>query len=240
MSWNIKNKVFKLGLVSLFTGGKDSTYATHLVQRGFGEIKHLLTMVSDNPDSWMFHTVNIGIAAMVAEAMGIPQTLFKTSGDRDKEFEDLRAAISSLSVEGVVSGAISSSYQKKRIDGICRDLNIEHITPLWGMEGAELVEEMVASGMVIMITAVAARGLDEGWLGKFIDARALEELRELNLKYGVNVCGDGGEMETLVLDAPWFHSRIEVKKAKRVWERDNGRYIITDAELKPKKTIQKR
>ncbi|MBS7619035.1 diphthine--ammonia ligase [Candidatus Bathyarchaeota archaeon] len=237
---NIQDRFFRLGLASLFTGGKDSTYATHLVQKRSGKVKHLLTMLSENPDSWMFHTANIDIAGMVAEAVGIPQTIFKTSGNRDEELEDLRKAISSLGVEGIVSGAISSSYQKKRIDSICSSLNIEHITPLWGMEGEKLLGEMIASDMVIMITAVAARGLDESWLGRFIDATALKELRELNLKYGVDICGDGGEMETIVLDAPWFSSRIEVRKARRLWERDSGRYIIIDAELKPKKTIPNR
>ena len=226
-------------LASLFTGGKDSTYATYLVQQRLGKVKHLLTMLSENPDSWMFHTANIDLAGMVAKAIGIPQTIFKTSGNRDEELEDLGKAISSLGVEGIISGAISSSYQKKRIDSICKNLNIEHISPLWRRGGAKLLEEMVASGMIIMITAVAARGLDERWLGRLIDTKALKELREINLKYGVDICGDGGEMETIVLDAPWFHRRIKLKKARRVWERDSGRYIITDAVLKPKKTLQK-
>lgn len=226
-------------LASLFTGGKDSTYATYLVQQRLGKVKHLLTMLSENPDSWMFHTANIDLAGMVAKAIGIPQTIFKTSGNRDEELEDLGKAISSLGVEGIISGAISSSYQKKRIDSICKNLNIEHISPLWRREGAKLLEEMIASGMIIIITAVAARGLDERWLGRLIDTKALKELREINLKYGVDICGDGGEMETIVLDAPWFHRRIKLKKARRVWERDSGRYIITDAVLKPKKTLQK-
>lgn len=236
--WNIQAGVLELCLASLFTGGKDSVYATHLVQQSGRDVKHLLTIVSENPESWMFHTVNIDAAGMVAKSMGIPQTIFRTLGNRDRELLDLREAISSLSVEGVVSGAISSQYQKKRIDSICRALDMEHITPLWGRQGARLLEEMIGSGMVIMVTAVAARGLSESWLGKLIDALALEELRELNLKYGVDICGDGGEMETIVLEAPWFLGKVEVKKARRVWERDSGRYIIEEAELKPKRNTR--
>lgn len=41
-------------------------------------------------------------------------------------------------------------------------------------------------------------------------------LIELNRKFGVNVCGEGGEYETLVLDCPLFQRRINIIESERI------------------------
>jgi uncharacterized protein (TIGR00290 family) len=93
---------------------------------------------------------------------------------------------------------------------------------------------MLSRGMVIIVTAVAAMGLDEGWLGRVLDPEAVEALRGLSERFGVDVCGEGGEMETLVLDAPWFRSRLEVLEARRVWDGVRGSYVVERAGLLPR------
>ena len=49
----------KLKLAVLFSGGKDSCYALYLAQKQGHEIKCLVSMFSENPDSFMFHYPNI-------------------------------------------------------------------------------------------------------------------------------------------------------------------------------------
>jgi len=221
-------------LASLFSGGKDSTYATHLASREGNEVVYLVTMGSRRDDSWMFHTVNIHLAPAVARALGIESIYAETGGEMEKELEDLRGVLSGLDVDGLVSGAIASNYQRSRVECICDELGLEHVAPLWGMEGYELLGEMLSEGMVILVTAVAALGLDEGWLGRTLDEEAVTELGALNRRYGVNVCGEGGEMETLVLDAPWFRSRLEIVSARRDWDGVRGAYLVEEARLVPK------
>lgn len=221
-------------LASLFTGGKDSTYATRLAAEGGDEVAYLVTMHPRRGDSWMFHTVNIHLAGMVAEAVGIEQVTAATSGEKELELEDLKGTLSGLEVDGVVSGAIASTYQRSRVDRICDELGLEHRAPLWGRDGRGLLEEMLSAGLVIVVTAVAARGLDQRWLGLVLDAAAVEELAELHQRFGVDVCGDGGEMETLVLDAPWFRSRLEITRARTVWDGIRGSYLVEEARLRPK------
>ncbi len=223
----------KLQLAALFTGGKDSTYAAHLAE-SLGEVKYLVTMIPRREDSWMFHTVNIELASLIAEAYGVEHIAASTSGIKEVELQDLKRVLRSLDVDAVVSGAIASNYQRRRIDGLCRQLGLKHFTPLWGRNSAELLEEILRAGLRIMVTGVAALGLDERWLGRIIDGEALRDLVELNRRYGVDVCGDGGEMETLVLDAPWFKYRVEILEAERLWDGMRGVYHIRRAELRPK------
>ena len=221
-------------LAALFSGGKDSTYAARLEEIAGHEIAYLVTLRSRRDDSYMFHTVNIELAALLAEALGIESVVVNTEGEKEVELDDLENALRELYVEGIVTGAIASSYQKTRIDMICEDLGLEHLSPLWGRNTEVLLEEMLQSGMEIIIASVAAMGLDEKWLGRRLNEEATVELKLLNEKYGVDICGEGGEMETLVLDAPWFKSRLEVLRATPVWDGTRGSYLIEAAELRKK------
>ncbi len=218
-------------LAALFSGGKDSTYAAHLAQEMSHDISYLVTMLPARDDSWMFHTVNIGLAPLVAKAIGIESVVVDTSGEKEEEIQDLKPAIAGLNVDGIVTGAIASSYQRSRVDGSCSELRIEHVAPLWGRESSELLREMIGDGMSIIVAAVAAMGLDEKWLGRTLDLDALEELKSLSERYGVDVCGEGGEMETLVLDAPWFTSRLEIMSAKPEWDGVRGSLHVEQAHL---------
>jgi ABC transporter with metal-binding/Fe-S-binding domain ATP-binding protein len=218
-------------LAALFSGGKDSTYAAHLAQEMGHDVSYLVTMLPARDDSWMFHTVNIGLAPLVAQAMGIESIVVSTSGEKEEELQDLKPAIAGLNVDGLVTGAIASTYQRSRIDSICSELEIEHLAPLWGRESSELVREMIENGMTIIVTAVAAMGLDEKWLGRTFNDGALKELKSLSERFGVDVCGEGGEMETLVLDAPWFGSRLELLRTRSEWDGVRGSYIVEEIRL---------
>lgn len=221
-------------LASLFSGGKDSTYATHLASSAGDDVAYLVTMRSKRDDSWMFHTVNIHLATMIADALGVENIYAETGGEKERELEDMRMVLRGLDVDGLVTGAIASTYQRRRVDLLCEELGLLHVAPLWGMDGYELLEEMLSEGMVIMVTAVAAGGLDERWLGRILDEDALDELGTLNKLYGVNVCGEGGEIETLVLDAPWFRGRLQIVRAKRHWDGVRGAFLVEEARLVPK------
>ncbi len=226
-------------LASLFSGGKDSTYATHLGAEGGNDVAYLVTMLPRRDDSWMFHTVNIHLAPKIAEAIGIESVVHETGGEKERELGDLKDTLSSLDVDGLVTGAIASTYQKSRVDNICDELGLRHIAPLWCRDGLELLQEMLSARMVIIVTAVAARGLDQNWLGRVLDIKAVEELGGLSRRFGVNVCGEGGEMETLVLDAPWFRRRLEVMRAETDWDGVRGSYLVEEARLVSKPKIHK-
>jgi predicted ATP pyrophosphatase (TIGR00289 family) len=215
----------------LSSGGKDSTFALWQVMKQGHEIERLVAMVPKREDSWMFHYPNVNLIDLFAECTGLPLLKAETSGVKEEELKDLENALRELDIEGVVSGAIASEYQKSRIDSICEKLGLASIAPLWGREPIELLREMLDAKFDMIITSVAAQGFDEDWLGRRIDEGALRDLAELNRKYGVNLSGEGGEYESLVLDAPFFKKRIEVVEAERIWRGTNGYLLIKQTNL---------
>ncbi|MGC8816374.1 MAG: diphthine--ammonia ligase [Candidatus Hadarchaeum sp.] len=217
----------------LFTGGKDSTYATYLsLKRGL-EVKYLITMFPKNPYSWMFHSVNIEATKLQAEAMGIKQIIRQTPGEKESELRDLKEAIEGVrkEIEGIVSGSISSSYQKNRIDLIARELGLVSLSPLWGSNPIEILYKMTKTGFEIIITSVSAQGFDQSWLGRRIDEGTIEDLEKLSKKYGINPSGEGGEYESFVLDAPLFKKRIEAVNVEKIWTGTNGYLLIKEAKF---------
>jgi diphthine-ammonia ligase len=217
----------------LFSGGKDSTYAAYLARRSGDELGCLITLAPANSDSYMFHYPNIRWTAMQAQAMHLPQVTLETQGVKEEELADLRQALEiarrDYSIEGVYTGALASVYQKSRVERICEELGVKGVSPLWHVDPVTHLTNIVASRFEVIMTGVAALGLDESWLGRALDKEAIRDLARLQAKYGVNPGLEGGEGETFVLDCPLFDRRIEVVSSKKHWKRDAGYLEILDA-----------
>ena len=100
----------------LLSGGKDSVLAMHIMQRMRYRIACCITIESDNKDSYLYHTPNINLTALQAQAMRLPLVTARTAGEPERELdgleEALRIAKKTYHVEGVVTGAIQSQYQR--------------------------------------------------------------------------------------------------------------------------------
>ena len=221
-------------LAALVTGGKDSTLALYRALKQGYEVKHLVTMLPQREDSWMFHFPNIHLTSLFAEAVGIPLVKAETTGIKEKELEDLKNLLSGLNIDGVVHGGISSQYQKERVDKICRELNLRSIAPLWKEDPIKLLREMISLDFKTIIVGVYAYGFNESWLGRKIDSKTLEDLIELNKKYKISPVGEGGEYETLVLDTPFFKKKIQLLQTEVTWKNYSGYLLVKKAELKDK------
>ncbi|AUV81423.1 ATP-binding protein [Salinigranum rubrum] len=232
--------------VSLFSGGKDSSWALYrALEEGLNVTRLLTVHPGDDSGSYMYHVPETGLASLAAESIGIdlvevdPGDLAATTASDsaeqgDREVEPLEAALRELHGEldlvGVTAGAIESEFQTSRIRAMCERLGIDLFAPLWQRDPDELAEEMLAAGFEITIVQVAAHGLDESWLGRTLDETALDELRELNDEYGVHLLGEGGEFETLVTDGPHMSRPIELEYDTE-WNGTRGRIRVTDAWL---------
>ncbi|PIN73562.1 ATP-binding protein [Candidatus Woesearchaeota archaeon CG10_big_fil_rev_8_21_14_0_10_45_16] len=223
----------KLGV--LFSSGKDSLSAAYIMQKQNYGLACLITLKSKNPDSYMFQTAGTELVELQAEAMGLPLVEVETAGEKELELQDLEKAISlakeQYKVEGIVSGALFSTYQRDRIEKICDKLGLKIFSPLWHKPQEQHMKEVIGNKLEVVITAVAADGFDRSWLGRRVDEKMLSDLQKLNL----NVAGEGGEFESLVLDSPLFHKKIKlVKTRKEMDSACSGRLIIEEAELMEK------
>lgn len=179
----------------------------------------------------MFHYPNIHLVDLFAEATEIPLVKGETSGVKEVELEDLKRLLGKLDVEGVVSGAVSSDYQKTRIEKICEELHLVSVAPLWHEDPLKLLQEIIGQGFETIFVGVYAYGFDAEWLGRKIDQITIDELVLLSRKYQISMVGEGGEYETLVLDAPFFKKKIKLLKVEKVWEGQSGYLFAKEATL---------
>ncbi|XP_042399116.1 diphthine--ammonia ligase-like [Zingiber officinale] len=221
-------------VVALVSGGKDSCFAMMRCVDYGHEVVALANLLPlddsvDELDSYMYQTVGHQILVSYAECMGLP--LFRrrihgsmrhqhlnyktTSGD---EVEDLFILLSEIkkkipSITAVSSGAIASDYQRLRVESVCCRLGLVSLAYLWKQDQTFLLEEMIRRDIIAITVKVAAMGLDPAkHLGKEL-AKLTPHLLQVKELYGINVCGEGGEYETLTLDCPLFsNARIFLDK----------------------------
>lgn len=218
----------------LFSGGKDSVMALYYALNNGDDVKYLLSIKSENDESYMFHIPNIHLADLISQAVEIPLIEVKTSGIKEEELEDLKEGfkqLKDLGIEAIYTGALFSTYQKSRIEKLADELNIKAISPYWHKDPKEYMELVIDAGFKVIISGVFAEGLDESWLGRLIDEDALSELEKISEKTYLHLAFEGGEAETLVIDGPIFKKRIEILDANIDWHFDNGTYNVIDAKL---------
>lgn len=205
----------KLGV--LFSGGKDSIYSAYLAKKEGYELTCLISVFSENPESYMFHTPSIEKTKKQAQVMKIPLIVQKTKGKKEEELKDLEKAIRKAKrehkIEGIVSGAIQSVYQSSRIQKICDKLGLECFNPLWQKDEEEYLKELIKNKFKVILTGVFAYPFNASWLGREINNKFIKEVKQLNEKYQIHVAGEGGEFETFVLDCPLFKKPLKVKDA---------------------------
>jgi ABC transporter with metal-binding/Fe-S-binding domain ATP-binding protein len=204
----------KLGV--LFSGGKDSCFSAYKAKQDGHELVCLISIISENPDSYMFHTPNITLTEKQAEVMNLPLLIHKTPGQKEKELKDLeqamKTAIDKYDVQGIVTGALHSEYQASRIKKLCEKLGLQCINPLWRMDEIKYLKELVESKFKAMVVGVAAYPLDQTWLDRIINDKFIEDVKDLKDEYKIHPAGEGGEFETFVVNCPLFSRELKVVK----------------------------
>jgi ABC transporter with metal-binding/Fe-S-binding domain ATP-binding protein len=221
-------------LAALVSGGKDSMLALYRMHNEGHEIMYLLSMEPESTESYMFHHPNIWITELISETTGIPLLKSLTHGRKEEELDDLKLVLQGVAneVDGIVSGALASRYQKTRIDSLCNELMLHSLAPLWQVDAEMLWNELLTNDFEVLVTVVAAEGLGKKWLGRIIDKRACEELKEISRRFRFHLGFEGGEAETLVLNMPLYkRGGIVVKEAESIWDGLHGSYLIKDAEI---------
>ena len=217
----------------LYSGGKDSNLALNYALKSQGiEVKCLITVYSENDASYMFHTPNIHITELQARAAEIPIMTKETKGEKELELQDLKSiindAIRKYKIEGIFTGAVKSMYQASRIQKICDELRIKCINPLWQKSEDEIIADLDRLGFKVIISGVFAYPLTKEYVGKQLNKSMAEKLKKLN----VSPIGEGGEIETTVLAAPFFKKNIIIQDFKVEGEGNSWNYRIRKAILR--------
>lgn len=224
-------KVMKVGV--LFSGGKDSTYATYLAKKNNYDVSCLISIFSKNKESYMFHTPSVSKTKQQAKIMDIPIIVQKTKGEKEIELNDLENAIKKakkdFDIEGVITGAVESVYQASRVQKVCDKLKVECFNPLWQKPQFELLDDLLKNKFKVILTGVFAYPFTKKWIGREINKEFIKEIKTLNKKYKISPAGEGGEFETFVLNCPLFKKPLKIINSKIFGEKHSWR---TEVEVK--------
>ncbi len=232
----MKKMNFKdLKLASLFSGGKDSNYSLYLASKKY-KIKCLISMISKNEESYMFQSQGNNFLKIQSELLGIPIIEYETSGKEDIELNDLekaiKLAIEKYNINGIVTGAIGSTYQASRIQKICNKLNILCFNPLWQINEEDYLNNLIKDDFKIILIAIASYPFTKELLGKEIDINLINKFKKFKEIYKTSLIGEGGEFETFVLDSPLFKKRIKIIESEIKMDSENsGKFEIKKIKL---------
>ena len=125
-------------------------------------------------DSAMFQTIGWNNIQLLADAMALPLFVGETdmvakeegknylpsAGDEVEDlFMLLEKVKTEVGVDAVCVGAILSDYQRVRVENVCLRLGLTPLAFLWRRDQAELLQEMVDTGMECILIKVTSRSL---------------------------------------------------------------------------------
>lgn len=213
----------------LLSGGKDSIFSYYLAKHYAWDIRCFVTIKSKNEYSYLYHTPKINLTSEIAKNLSVDLIEVETSGEKEKELDELRSALrkakEDYGIEGIIVGAIKSEYQRIRMNEVCFELDLKFFAPMWHKEEKKLLYEMIEADFKILFAGIFAYGLNTSMLGSQIDYKRFKELESLNKKMRISVCGEGGEFESIVTYMPDFKKEIDFHY-KKVVESDISGYLI--------------
>ncbi|MEI7648832.1 MAG: diphthine--ammonia ligase [Methanomicrobiales archaeon] len=192
---------------ALTSGGKDSILSCQKAIDSGKDVRYMVTARPENRDSYMFHSANLDAVPVMARVAGMEYVEIETHGRKEEELADLKVGLAGLDIDGVIAGAVASEYQAQRVKTITDKLGLELFTPLWHMDTEQLLDE-VAERMDAIIVVTAAEGLDEKFLGAHFNKDLIGRLKRVAAARRINLAGEGGEYESLTLNAPFFSRPI--------------------------------
>ena len=218
--------------VGLLSGGKDSLFAVgKALSMGHKLVCTANLFSSSEQDSYMFQTIGTLLVPAISSSLDVPlvnrellgksicKNLSYAITEKD-EIEDLyelllEAKFRFPEIQAVVSGAVFSDYQRIRVEHVCSRLGLASISPLWRLNQKELLVEMKEQGYSSIIVKISAMGLQEKHLGCEV-TDFIDYFDSLQKKFGFNVAGEGGEYESLIIDAPIMKKKLIITESEKI------------------------
>jgi diphthine-ammonia ligase len=214
-----KEKVF----VS-WSAGKDCYLALVKAWEAGLDSRALVTFVSKEGHS-MAHGLPREILARQAQALCIPSVRVPVTWQGYEEgFQQVTGELRQKGFTGGVFGDINLVAHRQWVENACSKAAMNCYLPLWGMAEEAVVAELLQRNARLLIVALRGDLVEEKWLGRFLDEKFLQELKDR----GLSPCGEGGEYHTLVVDGPLFKQKLEVNFTGH---RQEGKHLFLEYNL---------
>jgi len=93
-------------------------------------------------------------------------------------------------------------YRENQLKGT----GIEPVFPLWQIPTAQLAGQMLAAGLEALVSSVDLKKLPARYAGRKWSRELLDEFPK-----GIDLCGENGEIHTVVVGGPMFQKSIPVR-----------------------------
>ena len=215
-----KKKVF-----ASWSGGKDSSLACYRAMKDGFEVSYLLNLLSEDGKRERAHGTRPFLLRLQSEAIGIPVIQVNASWEGyERKFKQAVEELKKEGVEGGIFGDIDLIAHREWVERVCKDLEIEPIIPLWGLDPEDILREFIAEGFEAVVVATRIK---EEWLGRKVDEAFIEELKEFEF----HLSGESGEYHTFVCDGPIFRRRMKVSELEKVYVEGTWFLDIKEGEL---------
>jgi diphthine-ammonia ligase len=213
-----------MSYISSWSGGKDSCLAAYLALGQGYNISHLVNFISQEFGRVNFHGTEKQLIQLQGQAIGIPAFQQDTTfGNYEKDFKEAVWALLPEGIKGMVFGDIYNDQHLAWVEGVCADLGIEAVEPLWGQSTDDVISQFLDAGFEAVIVAADARLIDQAWLGRHVDRDFINYLKAR----GIDPCGESGEYHTVVVNGPLFKRSIEITDSRTI-RRDDHWFLDTD------------
>ena len=208
-----------------WSSGKDSAWTFHtLRQQGERyDVRGIFTTVTKAFDRVSIHSTPSWILKLQSERLGVPlyeiPIPYPCSNAQYEaamlQFLDrVRGLPEHLTVSHFAFGDLFLEdirrYREDKLSGT----GFTPLFPIWGQETPTLAQEMIASGVRAIVTALNPTKLPAEFAGRWFDRQFLADLPA-----EVDPLGENGEFHTCVTDGPMFTSPIEAQPG-RIVQRD--------------------
>ena len=199
-------------VIATWSGGKDSCLAAYkAIQSGYN-VSYLANTVSKEYGRVRFHGLSAAFIQKQAAATHIPllQEVTTAENYRDEFKKNLSKGFLNNDIEGVVFGDIHLADCLEWANGICHDLGVETIEPLWHLKQEMILKKFIDAGFEAIVVSTQASLLGQEWLGRQIDSKFFSDIKKLK---DIDACGENGEYHSAVTNGPLFRQRIKIQNA---------------------------
>jgi uncharacterized protein (TIGR00290 family) len=206
-----------------WSGGKDSCFACYKAIQSGKAITGLMNCISRESGRVSFHGVDRRLVQAQADLLGLSLLQKETTPELyEAEFkEGVRELDAGGHIGGMIFGDIYMDEHLAWVEGVCADMGIAAVEPLWGLDTSVLIREFIETGFRSVIIAGKADVIDREWIGRTLGHDFVDYLMK---KTDVDPCGERGEYHTLVVGGPLFQGKIEITSSDVV-ERNGYRFL---------------
>ena len=152
---------------------------------------------------------NQKLIILQARALGIPLKQINVSTNPRLKFRNFLKSLKKQDINTIGMSYIDARGQRGFVVESAKQAGISVFEPLCSRNRKKLIGRVIHQKIKAVIVGVNTQQLKKDWLGKMISKMFLHHLEKIGR---VDYCGERGEFQTCVLDAPLFSKRLLVQQ----------------------------